>query len=117
MTDVANEFDRLYRAAGGTQRDAVEGMREVFATYEQARVFASELTTMFSAERERSGQLSHALDELKLSELRFRSLVANSSDAVLVLGPTGSVTYASETTTRVWGTGPRICWAAGWLQP
>ncbi len=110
MTGFAEEFDRLYREAGGTHRDRSEALRDLFATYEQARVFAGELTAMFSAERERASELERTLAELQRSteatqrsELRFRSLVSNSSDAVLVLDRGASVTYASAAAERVWG--------------
>lgn len=48
-------------------------------------------------------QAERALEE---REARFRALVANSSDAVLLLDEHGSVTYASDSTTRIIGWTP-----------
>jgi signal transduction histidine kinase/ActR/RegA family two-component response regulator len=51
---------------------------------------------------------SRLLDEQAAQEARFRSLVDHSSDAVLILDPAGTVTYASSTAPEVFGAGAGI---------
>lgn len=111
MTSATEEeFARKYREAGGTLSDPLAAVHEVFATFEQARVFASELHGMFAAERERGADLARALGELQgshvalvSSEHRFRTLVSNSSDAVMVVDASHVTTWASGSAARVWG--------------
>jgi diguanylate cyclase (GGDEF)-like protein/PAS domain S-box-containing protein len=43
---------------------------------------------------------------LRVSEERFRSLVQNSSDAVMVIDPAGAIRYASQPTERLFGYRP-----------
>jgi diguanylate cyclase (GGDEF)-like protein/PAS domain S-box-containing protein len=50
--------------------------------------------------------LGDAMERLSRSEARFRSLVQQSSDVVLVLAPDTTVTYASPAAERVYGYAP-----------
>jgi len=104
------EFIRLYSEVGGNVEDPVSAVREVFAAYDQARVFAEELQETFLEEREHASQLQEALETLQVShtdvensERRFRALVSSASDAVVVVGRDDCVSYASGSIARVWG--------------
>lgn len=104
------EFERLYREAGGKTSDPEAAVREVFAAYDQARVFAEELQETFVAEREHATRLQRALETLQIShasvetsERRFRALVSSASDAVIVVGRDDRVSYVSASVVRVWG--------------
>jgi two-component system cell cycle sensor histidine kinase/response regulator CckA len=58
-------------------------------------------------ERERAhAEKVQAESALAASERRFRSLVQNSSDLVLILGPDGIVTYVSDSAGRIVGHSP-----------
>ena len=120
--EAVSEFIRFYQEAGGNPTtDPVSAVRELFGAYSQARVFAQELSETFAEERNRAEELEVALAELngfhavlERSEQRFRALVSNASDVVLVIAPDDHVTYASESVERVCGcteaqiTGARI---------
>ena len=108
--NALREFTRLYRAAGGKTEDPLSAVREVFAAYDQARVFAEELQGTFVAERAQAAELRKTLETLQethahveQSEQRFRALVSNASDAVVVVGSDNRVAYVSSSVTRVWG--------------
>src|SRR5213594_3214969 len=47
-----------------------------------------------------------AAERLRASEQRFRALVEHSSDVVMLLGPDGTIQYASQSTQPVLGYGP-----------
>jgi PAS domain S-box-containing protein len=47
-----------------------------------------------------------AVRKLRASEQHFRALIENSSDAIALFGPDGSITYASPSTPRVLGYAP-----------
>src|SRR5881296_2855165 len=47
-----------------------------------------------------------AAERLRASEQRFRTLVEHSSDVVMLLGPDGTIQYASQSTQPVLGYGP-----------
>ena len=108
---AVQEFIRLYREAGGNVgADPVAAVRELFAAYSQARVFAAEINEMFSAERARTTELERTLQDLQRthaaverSEARFRTLVSNASDVVLVIGPDDRISYATPSVERVCG--------------
>ncbi len=111
--DFLEEFERLYRSAGGAKESLCEAVHEIFAAYEQAKVFAADFQAIFVAERERGHELSIALEQLResheqvvRSEDRFRSLVLNSSDAIVIVSAEGVVTYASPSVERLWGYRP-----------
>ena len=104
------EFIRLYREVGGKTEDPLSAVHEVFAAYEQARVFAEELQETFVAERAQAAELRQMLEALRQthanverSEQRFRALVSSASDAVVVVGSDDCVSYASSSVVRVWG--------------
>ena len=109
--DAVTEFIRLYGEAGGKPTtDPVAAVRELFAAYSQARVFAAEISETFAAERARAQELEQALEELQRthaeverSEHRFRALVSNASDVVIVIDPDDQVTYASDAVQQVCG--------------
>jgi len=106
-----SEFIRLYQEAGGKPTaDPIAAVRELFAAYSQARVFAEEINETFVAERARAKELEDTLAELRRthaeverSERRFRALVSNASDVVIVVDPLDRVTYASASVERVCG--------------
>lgn len=105
------EFIRLYEEAGGKpSADPVAAVRELFAAYSQAQVFAAEFNETFAEERVRASELERALQDLQRthaeveeSEERFRALVSNASDMVLVVDVDDIVTYASPSVKRVCG--------------
>lgn len=110
---LEREFLERYRAAGGAKESGIDAVREVFAAYEQAKVFAADFHKVFIAERQRGQELSDALArlqsshaQLQESEERFRSLVLNSSDAILMVDGHGVVSYASPAVHRLWGFSP-----------
>jgi diguanylate cyclase (GGDEF)-like protein/PAS domain S-box-containing protein len=55
------------------------------------------------AVNEAENRESALLDDLRVSEQRFRSLVSNSSDVFLIIGPDGTVEYQSPAVERVLG--------------
>lgn len=53
-----------------------------------------------------ANDLTLAHEKLSVSEVRFRSLIENSSDMVFVLSSDGVITYASPSVSRLWGYQP-----------
>ena len=108
---AVREFMRLYEEAGGSiHTDPTAAVRELFAAFSQARVFASEISELFAAERSRASELGQALEELRhshaeveASEERFRALVTNATDVVLVVDADDRVTYATPSVNGVFG--------------
>ncbi len=66
-------------------------------------VFLSGLWLWLMVDRARA-RLIRSLEE---SEERFRSLVKNSSDAVMLVDPTGTIRYASDVADRLFGISPK----------
>src|SRR5205814_10722706 len=59
-----------------------------------------------SVAREASDRELALLEDLRVSEQRFRSLVTNSSDVFLIISTDGTVSYQSPAVERVLGYGP-----------
>jgi PAS domain S-box-containing protein len=92
----------LVSALRRDSESAVEGLRAGADDYLEAPYDPMRLAALSARLAER-GRYERALRE---SEGRFRALIENSSDAVALFGPDGSITYASPSTVQVLGYTP-----------
>lgn len=112
-TRLLTRFTELYAEAGGSDPDSVSALEEVFAALRQAKAFANDFQRTFRAERERAAELRLALNQLReaheetaASEVRFRNLVVNSVEAIVILSPDGLFKYVSPSVDKLWGINP-----------
>jgi PAS domain S-box-containing protein len=62
-----------------------------------------ELSQLASVFNQAARELAELYGQMRLSEARFRSLIENASDVILIVSRTGCIVYASPSTTRVLG--------------
>jgi PAS domain S-box-containing protein len=62
-----------------------------------------ELAQLASVFNQTARELEALYGQMRLSEARFRSLIENASEVILILSRTGSILYASPSTARVLG--------------
>jgi PAS domain S-box-containing protein len=64
---------------------------------------ADELSQLVQAFNQTALQLEELYGKLRLSEARFRSLIENASEMILIVTQSGRIQYASPSTTRILG--------------
>jgi diguanylate cyclase (GGDEF)-like protein/PAS domain S-box-containing protein len=74
--------------------------------YFRSRALADRLGEQNSVLAEQARQLEHLLGEVRANEERFRALVQNASDVVVVVGVDSTVTYQTPSVERLLGYGP-----------
>jgi diguanylate cyclase (GGDEF)-like protein/PAS domain S-box-containing protein len=74
--------------------------------YFRSRALADRLGEQNTVLADQAGQLEYLLEEVRGNEERFRALVQNASDMVLVVGADSTVTYQTPSARRLLGYGP-----------
>jgi diguanylate cyclase (GGDEF)-like protein/PAS domain S-box-containing protein len=74
--------------------------------YFRGRALADRLAAQNATLTTQAGQLERLLDEVRGNEERFRALVQNASDVVIVVGPDLTVSYETPSAERVLGYAP-----------
>jgi len=98
-------YETLRQAKDGTVLSVsltVSPIREESGTIVGASTIARDITDRKRSEQE----LRHSRQALQESELRFRSLVQNSSDIITILGAEGEIRYESPSIERILGYKP-----------
>jgi PAS domain S-box-containing protein len=98
-------YETLRQAKDGTVLSVsltISPIREENGTIVGASTIARDITDRKRSEQE----LRHSRQALQESELRFRSLVQNSSDIITVLGAEGEIRYESPSIERILGYKP-----------
>jgi diguanylate cyclase (GGDEF)-like protein/PAS domain S-box-containing protein len=92
---AAHDSDRLVwvTAVGSVVLTSLVVVRQLAAFFDNAKLLRQVDTSML---------------ELRRHEQRFRSLVQNSSDLIMILNPDGELTYVSPGLRRVLGTDPAV---------
>jgi len=88
-------YEMRFRRKDGTPIWALANVTLVEANEEEGEVIEGTIVDITDRKR--------AEETLRASEARFRALVENSSDAILLLDHTGTVKYAASSTPRVLG--------------
>jgi diguanylate cyclase (GGDEF)-like protein/PAS domain S-box-containing protein len=74
--------------------------------YFRGRALADRLAEQNATLTTQAGQLERLLEEVRGNEERFRALVQNASDVILVIGPDLTVTYQTPSVERLLGYAP-----------
>lgn len=98
---IAASAEATHQAGEQNRRQAVRLRNIVLAMIALAFITGAGLWILLDRARTR---LIHTLEK---SEERFRSLVKNSSDAVLIVDATGVIRYASDVADRLFGVEPK----------
>jgi len=109
-TGMEGDLERAVRQAIEDVAPAQPGVRFADAPPFQARVIVPKAETAILALKEGAPETTHEVltraRRYYETEKRFRALIENSSDAVLIMDPDGEILYASPSTEKVLGYSP-----------
>jgi PAS domain S-box-containing protein len=101
---VTRSITRPLSSLGAGARALAEGD----FTYRVARIGTNELANLAAVFNQTAGKLDDLYSRLRASEARFRSLIENASDLILLMSETGEFLYASPSSRSVLGYSPGL---------
>jgi PAS domain S-box-containing protein len=101
---VTRSITRPLSALGAGARALAEGD----FNYRVTRIGTNELANLAAVFNQTAGKLDDLYSRLRASEARFRSLIENASDLILLMSESGEFLYASPSSYRVLGYSPGL---------